>query len=1067
MSFVHLRNYTEYSFAEGVMKPKALAERAAELGMPAVALTDTGGLFGAIEFYKACGEAGVKPIMGLEVEVSLSDAPGTAAGEAVVLLAEDVVGWENLVKISSTCCRGGAARPTAIGLPCLADWSGGLIGLLCTAAGKTRESAVALADVFGKDQMFLEAENHGLPHEQSLVGEVSGLGRDLGIPVVAANNCRFLSKDDAEAYRIVRSIRTGKASRQDSHGQETVTNGCWDGFHMKSSGEMERLWQDLPEALSNTVQISERCRVVLDRDPVWPPVDVPDGFSSPRHYLRHLCETGLQQKCKQAEPRYADRLRRELELIEARGWVDYFLFVHNYVRTAEGMGLMTTDRGSACGSLTNYALGITTTDPLEYGLLFERFLNPSRAVWPDIDIDVTSGGQRSVLDSLIRRHGGDCVARVGSTYRISEEEAARRVAEEAGRTATDSHRFVYEFLTDPDQEPSDAEERLLFKATRMLAGTPTHVSTHPCGFVVTPSDLGGFAPTCGVGSGGPPVLQFDWAIEELGLVKFDLIGSKALSMVQSTVALVKQRREEDIDFQQIPEDDAKTFELLRSGRTVGVFQFGSKGMRESLVEVQPESIVDLAAIVALFRPHTKDLLHSFAKRKRGAEPTESVHPLFDAAVEDTFGIFAFQEQMMEIGHRMGGLTLAETDDLRKAIMKRIPQRTVELRKTFVEGAMRQGVGEEVAKAAYAELETMGRHTFNKAHAVTYVRFSYRTAFLKAHYPLELTTAFLNTYREEKRLCAALIEEARGIDTEILRPDVNASETECIVQDDAVRLGLSTIKHCSSSIVEATIDERNTSGPFRDIFDCASRLAPAGLDRRTLTSLIASGALDSLPGTPAQMFAATDLALDVARRVAAGERASELDTSLPQNVDSFDLVKEIAAIHGGRIRDLSFDIYCPKTYAHHLRLTMWLPPETVIFDLDAQRLVEHARSFVGGLEADRNEEYAIGLNSRVDQYSDHHLLMLDFDSVDDGAIERLRERGGYLLKSGRGYHFIGKTLIPSQEQWAAALRAIQETPELRDHIDDSHIGMSLKRGYSTLRVLESPAKPQRPMMIRVL
>jgi len=1043
-----LRNYSEYSFAEGVMKPKAIAERAAEIGMPAVALTDTGGLFGAVEFYQACGEAGVRPIMGLEVEVSL---PGIAADATVVLLAEDVSGWRNLIKISSACCQGEAARPVAIGLSHLADWSDGLICLLCA---PSEAAAMALADVFDGGQMFLEVESHGLPNEE-------GLGRGLGIPIVAANNCRFLNKHDAEAYRIVRAIRSKGAG----HGQETTANDAWDECYMKSGGEMARLWQAMPEALSNTVQIAERCNVVLEREPIWPPVDVPDGFRSPGDYLRHLCESGLQQRRGPVEPRYSERLTREFELIEARGWTDYFLFVREYIHTAEAMGFMTTDRGSACGSLTNYALGITTTDPIKYGLLFERFLNPNRAIWPDIDIDVTSGGQRAVQDSFVRRCGVDRVARVGSIHRITEEEAAHRVVEEAVCTAADAHRFVYEFLTDPDQEPGAAEEGRLFRAARMLASTPTRIGAHPCGFVVAPTRLGDFAPT--VGRDGTPVLQFDWGVEELGLVKFDLIGSKALSMVQSTLALIKERRGEDIGFQQIPEDDVKTFELLRSGRTVGVFQFGSKGMRESLVEVQPESIVELAAIVALFRPSTKELVHTLAKRKRGAESVESVHPLFDAVVEDTFGVLAFQEQVMEIGHRVGGLTLTEADELRRAITKRRSQRVAELRKMFTEGAIRQGVQEEAVEAAYAALEAMGRHTFNKAHAVTYVRFSYRTAFLKAHYPLEFTTAFLNTYREDRHICEALIEEAQEAGLEVLCPDLNASESECTIQGDAVRLGLSTVKHCSSSVVEATIDERGNGGPFRDLFDFASRLASVGLDRRALTSLIASRALDSLPGTPAQLFAATDLALDIARRTSAGESGSDLDASLPQNVDSFDLVKEIATAHGTRIRDLSFDIYCPRTYAHHLRLTMWLPPETVIFDLDAPRLVEHARSFVGGLEAERNEEYAIGLNSRVDQYSDRHLLMLDLDSVDDAAVERLREHGGYLLKSGRGYHFIGKTLIASQEQWAAALRAIQEAPELRDHVDPSHIGMSLKRGYSTLRILESPAKPQRPMMIRAL
>jgi len=1073
MSFVHLRTYTEYSFSKGVMKIAPLVRRAKELGMPALAVTDTGGLWGAFEFSQACREQGVKPIIGLEVHVR-DLGPGRLP-VVLALLAEDAAGWGNLVRLSSACCGDGVPTSPVIAAELLEQCAPGLICLASGLVGAVHESLSQggpgaarkilqrLADIFVQDRLFLELQNHGLADELSALPELTAIGRELRLPLVAANGCLYLHPDDAEAYGVARARQGSEAGRTDPLAAPDAAE-C----HLKSAAEMRALFCDVPEAVANTLKIAERCNADIEREETAPAFPLPEGCASASELLRRLCEQGLEARGL-LHGEYCERLDNELAMLREHGCEQYFLVVRDYLRAARDMGFLVWDRGSAGGSLVNYALDITTSDPLQYGLAFERFLNPTRRTHvPDIDVDVTDRGRLDVVQHLVRTYGAGKVAHVGVVYRVSDKQAARRVAQALECSPADTHRLVHGFLTDPGQDPDQETEGLFFKAARLLAGTPCRVGAHPCGVVIAPRDIDGFAPTCGRDERGVPLLQLTTrAAEGVGLTKFDVIGSKTLALLQEAVRLIRERHGVELDVYAIPEDDPDTFELLKSGRTGGVFQFGSRQMRASLVAARPDSIEHLAALLALCRREPVIQIEEYVARRHGEAPHERIHPLFDKVVIDTYGLVIFQEQIMEIGRRVGGLTLAEADGFRRDLRHRRLENVRECRARFLAGAAANGVEETAAVKAFSAIEEICCYTFNRAHAVTYARLAYRTAFLKAHYALEFVAAHLNVHADRGWSPNAVLDDAAEAGLEVLAPDINLSETQCVVRDEAVRLGLSSIVHCGPAVVSSILDERGRGGPFSDLFDVCSRLGPDLLDRRTLTALIASGALNGLPGTPAQKFAAVDRSLGARSEAGACGAMLAGERKLPEDVDSFDLVREIAAKHRTEVRDLSFDVYCPKTYAHHSRFTLWLAPDTVIFDLDAPAFIERVRSFVGCLEADRNDEYAIGLNSRVDQYAERHLFMLDLDSVDEAAIDRLRTYGGYIMKSGRGYHFIGRTIIPTPEQWRRTLSEVRRTPGLRQHVDDSHIEMSLRRGYSTLRILESPAKPRRPMMMMTL
>lgn len=1068
MSFVHLHNHSEYSFGVGSMPVAEMINRAAELGMSALAITDANGLFGAYEFHTQCTAAGIQPVLGLELQVS--GIPGCAHNPStLVLLAETLTGWRNLIRISSLACADGipgapidleTVRAHAEGIICLSGGPGGVVSQLLGRGQypKARRAAALLAEVFAPDCFFLELQHHGLVDELRATPELIRLGRELQLPLVATNECLYATSADADAYEVVQGIR-GRAAGPRSDDRET-SKQCF----IKSPGQMASLFNGVPDALSNSVRIAQRCKVSLVDEKRPPAAELPDGFNSADEYLAKLCRDGLPARLAEVTPAHNEQLAGELAAIREQGHADYFLIVRDYVHQAHELGYLTWDRGSACGCLVNYALGITSVDPLAYGLSFERFLNPVRT-WscPDIDLDISGDGRSRLMRYMADKFGHDHVARIGSVYRCSAEQAGREIAEHLGLSANETSRLLYRFLANADAAPTCEAEALFCAAARTLADTPSHPGGHPCGLAVSASRIVDVVPLWRSDDDGLPIAQANtrWA-EDVGLVKFDLITSETLTLFQDVRTLIATDTGAPLRIREIPVDDPDVFQMFKEGRTTGIFQFGAEQSRDRLCAAQPENIEQLAALLALCRPGPIFQFDHYVACRHGRREIRAIHPSFDAVVASTYGFIVFQEQIQQIARQVGGMDLGAADMLRRALGK--SQNVEPHREAFIRGAQANGIDPTDAAAAFAAMVEVCRYTFNKAHAVTYALFAYTAAFLKHHYPAEFAAAYTNTHAARPVLCARVIADVAAAGVDVQRSDVNTSEARSTVVDGCLRLGLNTVQHCGEATVSAIIGERQASGPFTDLVALCQRVGPSWISRRTLCALIADGATSCLPGTPAQQFAIADQALAGAR---VGADPGATQAPLPMAIDSFDLVKELAVIHRLTVRDLSFDVYCPKTYSHHLRFTVWLPPDTIIFDVDAPDLVEQARSFVGGLEPEKKDDYVIGLNSRVDQYGDRHFLMLDLDSIDEAAMARLQEIGGYLLKSGIGYHFIGRELLANQDAWHARLGEMQSIPEFRGHLDEAHIQMSRKRGYSTLRLIESPTKPERPTMIKVL
>jgi DNA polymerase-3 subunit alpha len=903
----------------------------------------------------------------------------------------------------------------------------------------------------------LEIQNHGRPVGSAVLPEVIKVGNDTGVPLVATNTCLFAVSDDAQPYCLIRSIRSGQS--------EVEAHEAYASCFMKSPAEMGSVFADLAEAVENTSRIAARCNVDLVKPMSDPPIDMPAEFATADAYLSSLAKQGLSGRIDNPSRVYEERLDHELRIIRDMKVAAYFIFVLKYAQLAKDLGFLTCERGSSSASLVHYALGITTLDPIKWGLYFERFLNPERC-WssvPDLDLDIEGEGRLLVMEALEAELGRGRVAHVGRFSRFSEKKALQSVAEILGYSRQEIQGILYNAEVGEGVAPVDDRERLLYRSAELLVDTVEHIAIHPCGVVMSREDLRTVVPLRQTHDSARLATQVDMrSLDDIGLTKFDLIGSRNLSVLHAMMDLIAERHGCVIDLESIPFDDEAAFELLRQGLTAGVFMLGTRKMIETVQAFRPTDVEDVVALLALHHMRKVGDIASYARRKQGRETYDYLHPLLEPILKSTYGLVLYQEQIQRIGRDIGGLSLGEADRLRRAFRNSESTVLAEMRERFLPGAMAKGLDSATAESVFDFALDRSPTTFCKPHAVSYGRLAYQCAFLKAHYPTEFFCAFFNANSEQRWSIESLLSEGEAMGVGIDPPDINRALRECTIQDGRIRLGFALLKQCPAPMVDAIVRERETSGPFNDIFDVARRLHGDTFSRRILLSLISSGALDALPGTMAQKFAIADEAM----RVFAEDRPAS-DAPLPERIDSFDLLREIASVHRHEVRDLSFDIYCPKSYSHHFRFTMWLPPDSVIFDVDISKLIEQARLFAGYLESEKNGDYAIGLNSRVNQYAEKHLLMLDLDSIDDAAIQRLGEYGGYLLKSGRGYHFIGKALISTREAWEGALRELGEVSELKPHIDESHIDMSLKRGYSTLRILESPAKPQRPMMIRMV
>ena len=889
--FVHLHVHTEYSLLDGHSRIRPLLERAASLGMEALAITDHGALYGVIEFYKEATSLGLRPILGMEAyqaprRYTDRDPKLDAASYHLTLLARDEEGYRNLVRLATKAHLEGFYYRPRIDKELLAAHSKGLVGLsgcmnseLCQRILRgdlrgAREVAAEFRDLFEPGEFFIELQDQGMPEQRVLVPELVRIARDLGLPLVATNDVHYTDPEDAPAQDVLMCVQMNKTV----HDPDRPRMGDVPHFYLKSPQEMSALFRDVPEAVRNTVEIARRCAVYLELDrPKLPDFPVPEGFTA-QSYLRHLCEEGLRRKFGRITPELQERLDYELAVIERMGYAPYFLIVQDFVNFARSRGILTTVRGSAAGSLVLYACGVTDVDPIAYRLPFDRFLNLERYTLPDIDVDFMDTRRDEVIRYVMDKYGHDRVAQIITFGTMKARQAVRDVGRVLGMSYGEVDRIAKRIpptatldqALEQDAElrqqaEEDPRTRRLLELARKLEGVARNASTHAAGVIISRDPLTDHVPLTR-GKDDVVMTQYDMdSVASIGLVKFDFLGLTNLTILDHALKIVERKRGVRIDLHQIPLDDPKTYALLSSGETTGVFQLESAGMRRYLQELRPSSIQDIMAMVALFRPGPMANIPAYIRRKHGLEPVTYLHPSLEPVLRETYGVMVYQEDIMTVAQAMAGYTLAEADVLCYAIRKKVKDKLLAQREKFERGALERGVPKEVVDKVFEQFEPFARYGFNRAHAACYGLIAYYTAYLKAHYPAEYMTAVLCADSGNLERVALDVEECRRMGISVLPPDVNESGSEFTVVDDrTIRFGLGTIKNVGTSATEQIVRAREQGGPFRSLYDFCARTDSRVVTKRVVESLIKAGAMDSL-GDRAALLAALDDALEYGAR----------------------------------------------------------------------------------------------------------------------------------------------------------------------------------------------------------
>lgn len=891
--FVHLHVHTEYSLLDGAARIKQLVSAAADKGMKALAITDHGSMFGVIDFYKAAQKAGIKPILGCEVYVaprSMEDrVPGQDdANYHLVLLAENEVGYKNLLFIVSEAYTKGFYYKPRTDKKTLRGHSEGLIALSACLGGevanailngqlqKARDIAIEYNEIFGQGNFFLELQEHGLENQRAVNIELAKMSKELNIPLVATNDVHYVTRDDAEVQDVLLCIGTGKTVEdQDRMSFETKE------FYLKDADEMSMVLGDFSDALINTVKIAERCNVSFDFSRNYlPNYRIPEGYTVDS-YLEEICLEGLAHRYPNADEKVRDRLDYELKVIKEMGFSGYFLIVWDFVRFAKTNGVLVgPGRGSAAGSVVAYVLGITNIDPLKYDLLFERFLNPERVTMPDIDIDFCYETREKVIKYVIEHYGADRVAQiitfgtmaaraairdVGRALDMSYadvDRVAKLVPAELGMTLDKALGTSSELRELYDTDPA---VKKLLDMSRAIEGMPRHASTHAAGVVIGRDPLTNYLPLYR-STDGVVTTQFPKeTVEEIGLLKMDLLGLRTLTVIGDAVELIKETADELIDIDSIPLDDSHTYEMLGRGDSIGVFQLESSGMRSILKDLKPEVLEDIIALVALYRPGPlgSGMVEDFIKRKHGQSTIKYMHPSLEPILKETYGVILYQEQVMRISSELAGFSMGQADLLRRAMGKKKPEVIAGLRNQFVEGAKDKGVDPGIAGQVFDLMEYFAGYGFNKSHSAAYALVSYQTAYLKANYPLQYMAALLTSVMDSMDKVALYIDECRRMGIEVLPPDVNESMVKFSVSGGKIRFGMAAVKNVGRGAIENIITVRSKDGLFKSFQDFCNRIDHRQVSRRVLESLIKCGAFDSL-GRRAQLMSGLDKCLDEAQ-----------------------------------------------------------------------------------------------------------------------------------------------------------------------------------------------------------
>ena len=914
--FVHLHVHSEFSLLDGLSRIGELTQRAAAQGMPALGLTDHGAMYGAIPFYQAATAAGIKPIIGVETYVAprrhTDKEPRLDANPYhMILLAQDLTGYRNLMALVTKAHLDGYYYRPRIDKELLALHSAGLIGTSACLSGEVlrrlaegdEKAAEHAADeyrsILGRDRFFIEVQDHGVPDQDRLQPQLLELARRMRIPLLATNDTHYTVPEQHEAHDLLLCIQTG--SNVDTPGRMRFDTN---EFFLKSAAQMRSLFRgELPDAMDNTLRVAEMVDLHLEFDQLrLPQFPVPEGETA-SSWLRSECERGLAE-------RYADRLTDavrhrldyELGIIERMGYSAYFLIVADFTRFAREQGIMTTCRGSAPGSIVTYSLGITPVDPLAYGLPFERFLNPDRVTMPDIDIDFQDSRRDEVIEYVTRKYGDDRVAQIITFGTLGAKAAIRDTGRAMGLTYAEADRVAKAVPnelnisldraveTSPQlRELIAADDRVdrLITVAKQLEGVSRHASTHAAGIVISREPLTEIMPLQRATDGRTTMTQFEMhACEALGLLKFDFLGLINLTILADAVELIERHRGVRIDVDNLPLDDRRTFELLSTGETTGIFQLEGAGMRRYVKELRPTELRDLAAMVALFRPGPMANIPSYIRRKHGEEPVTYLHPSLEPALRDTYGIFVYQEDIMTAAIAMADYTGPEADNLCYAIRKKKEEVLRQHEAKFKAGAQRKGIPPGIVDQVFHEFEPFARYGFNKAHAACYGLIAYQTAYLKANYPIEFMTAVLNGFRERAEKVAAVVAECRRLGIEVRPPDVQASQTLFTVETDgagapsAIRFGLIAVKNVGEGAIESIVAARegrsevsDETGPFVSLDDLCRRVDLRTVNKRVLESLVKAGATRSL-GSAGSLLNRLDTALEMGARhqrdVAAGQ-----------------------------------------------------------------------------------------------------------------------------------------------------------------------------------------------------
>ena len=888
MNFTHLHVHTEYSLLDGSNKINEYVSRVKELGMKSAAITDHGVMFGCIDFYKAAKAAGIKPILGCEVYVAPGSRFDKEKGKEedryyhLVLLAETQEGYQNLIKIVSYGFVDGFYYKPRVDMELLEQYHEGIIALSACLAGEVarnlargfyeegKEAALRYEKIFGKGNFFLELQDHGIPEQRQVNHELIRMSRETGIELVATNDVHYTYSSDAEAHDILLCVQTGKSLKDENRMR-------YEGgqYYVKSEEEMRRLFPYAPEAIENTGKIAERCNVEIEFGVTkLPKFDVPDGYTA-WEYLNKLCFEGLDKRYTDNKEELKKRLNYELGVIKDMGYVDYFLIVWDFIRYAREHGIMVgPGRGSAAGSLVSYTLGITKLDPIKYDLLFERFLNPERVSMPDIDVDFCFERRQEVIDYVVEKYGKDQVVQIVTFGTM----AARGVIKDVGRVMdvpyvqcdTIAKMIPQELNITIDKAmkanpelkkiyETDETVRKLIDMSRRLEGLPRHTSMHAAGVVISQKPVMEYVPLSR-GSDGSLVTQFTMTtLEELGLLKMDFLGLRTLTVIQNAEKLVRRDKGIELDMDKIDYEDKKVYGMLGAGKTEGVFQLESTGMKNFMKELKPGNLEDIIAGLSLYRPGPMDFIPQYIKGKNNPDEIHYDCPELEPILKATYGCIVYQEQVMQIVRSLGGYTLGRSDLVRRAMSKKKASVMEKERQNFVygneeegvPGCIHRGISEKTANKIYDDMIDFAKYAFNKSHAAAYAVVSYQTAFLKYYYPVEYMAALMTSVIHNPSKVAEYILSSRKMQIEILPPDINFGESEFSADNGAIRYGLSAIKSLGAPMIRAIVEERNENGKYQSLRDFIERMSGRELNKRAIENLIKAGALDQVAGNRRQ------------------------------------------------------------------------------------------------------------------------------------------------------------------------------------------------------------------------